>query len=152
MGRPPRGAALQVSSPVLLSVRSQWGTGSRATCTGLGREEVDQECPEWQPRGAMARPGGHGHQLLNLKSHILLKREKYLKSALLSKTLERANLALPRETTPHKRRAAGLVWRSRERNRWQKSAEATLSLRMAPRCALTCKRVGVKSMPRQNSI
>lgn len=37
----------------------------------------------------MARPGHHGHQLLNRKSYILLK--KNLKSTLLSKTLQCTN-------------------------------------------------------------
>lgn len=64
------------------------------------------------------------------------KRKKNLKSTLLSKTLQRADpsLALPWESIPRKRQAVGSVWRNRERDRWQSSAEATVPLNDSPLC------------------
>lgn len=52
-------------------------------------------------------------------------RERNLNSSLLSKTLKcsNANLALLKEAILHKRYAASLIWRTRERSKWQKSTK-----------------------------
>lgn len=52
-------------------------------------------------------------------------RERNLKSSLSNKTLKcsDANLALLKEAILHKRYAASLIWRTRERSKWQRSAK-----------------------------
>lgn len=96
--------------------------GSRATHTGLGREKVDQECPECQPRRGMTRPSGHSYQLLNLESHVLIKRETYLKSGFLSKT---SNMPIWHLRRPFLIRDGKLAWPGMEGQREEQMAEVS---------------------------
>lgn len=61
-------------------------------------------------------------------------RERNLKSSLLSKTLKCSdpNLALLKEAILHKRYAASLIWRIRERSKWQRSAKDASYLNDCP--------------------